>query len=331
MDFLLGLVLSALLGLLPMMIYAFVLTWFDRYEREPLWLMSAVFLWGAIVAAGSAFVLNTLFGITVFAFTNDELLANFGAAVISAPIVEEAVKGLAVLAVFLFFRGEFDSLMDGIIYGSLVGFGFAATENVNYIFFSGFAEGGIGGAVMVTLVRAVGIAFLHASLSACVGLGLAYFRLHRGGARYLAPFVGYGAAVGFHAAHNFLASVGEPLLCLLGLALDWAGFLLLFAFILYLMWRESHIMRDHLREEAALGLITPQQYRTAQSLSGQWAARWGTLAGGNWQRTGQFYDTLGELAFKKYHLVKRGADKEPQTPALIEQLRRQIAQLRSGV
>ncbi|MCS6909183.1 MAG: PrsW family intramembrane metalloprotease [Anaerolineales bacterium] len=331
MNILLSITLSALLGLLPMMIYACVLTWFDRYEREPLWLMAAVFLWGAIVAAGSAFVLNTIFGIAVFAFTNDELLANFGAAVISAPIVEEAVKGLAVLAVFLFFRHEFDSLMDGIIYGSLVGFGFAATENVNYIFFSGFAEGGLSGAVMVTLVRAVGIAFLHASLSACVGLGLAYFRLSRGGARYLAPFIGYCAAVGFHAAHNFLASLGEPLLCLLGLMLDWTGFLVLFAFILYLMWRESHIMRDFLRDEAARGLITPQQYQTAQSLTGQFMARWGTLVGGKWQQTGQFYDALGELAFKKYHLARRGTDKEPQTPALIEQLRQQITQLGADV
>ncbi|MDW8326791.1 MAG: PrsW family intramembrane metalloprotease [Anaerolineales bacterium] len=331
MDLLLGISLSTLLGLGPMMIYAFILTWFDRYEREPFWLMTVVFLWGAIVAAGSAFILNTLFGTALLAFTNDELLANVGTAVISAPIVEEAVKGLAVLAVFLFVRHEFDSLMDGIVYGSLVGFGFAATENVNYIFFSGFAEGGLGGAVMVTLVRAVGIAFLHASLSACVGLGVAYFRLSRGGARYLAPFIGYGAAVGFHAAHNFLASLGEPLLCLLGLALDWTGFLVLFAFILYLMWRESHIMRDYLRDEVARGLITLQQYQTAQSLIGQFAARWGTLVGGRWQQTGRFYDSLGELAFKKYHLARRGAAKEPQTPALIEQLRQQIAKLRTGV
>jgi hypothetical protein len=39
-----------------------------------------------------------------------------------------------VLAVFLFFRNEFDSLLDGIVYGGITALGFAATENVLYLF-----------------------------------------------------------------------------------------------------------------------------------------------------------------------------------------------------
>lgn len=326
MDLLIGIVLSVFLGLVPMSIYAFVLTWFDRYEREPIWLMVAVFLWGAIVAAGSAFILNTVFGIAVFTLTNSAGAADFGAAVFSAPLVEETVKGMAVLAVYLYFRREFDSLLDGIIYGSLVGFGFAATENVNYIF-SGFSDGGVEGAVMITVVRAVGIAFLHATLTSCTGLGLAFLRLNRSGWRYLAPVVGYGAAIFFHAAHNFLASLGSPILCLFGLFFDWIGFFSLFLFILYLIWREGHIVRDYLQAEREAGLISELQYRTAQSLLGQFSARWGTLAGGNWLNTGRFYDALGELAFKKYHLAVRGAEHEPHAPAEIDKLRQQIAAL----
>jgi RsiW-degrading membrane proteinase PrsW (M82 family) len=327
MNLLIGIFLSAFLGIIPMALYAVLITWFDRYEREPLWLMIAVFVWGAIVAAGSAFILNTLFGISVFALTNSEAAANVGAAVISAPLVEETVKGAAVLAVYLYFRKEFDSLLDGIIYGSLVGFGFAATENVNYIF-SGFAEAGVGGAVAVTFIRAIGIAFLHASLTSCTGLGLALMRLNRAGWRYLAPPVGYGAAVVFHAIHNTFASLGEPLLCLFGLFVDWVGFLALFAFILYLVWREGHIMRDQLREEVASGRINTQQYATACSITGQFAARWGGLLGGDWGRAGKFYDLLGELAFKKYQLARRGMGKEPDAPAHIEQLRGQIMAMR---
>lgn len=325
MDLLIGIGSAALLGLLPMTVYAFVLTWFDRYEREPLWLMVAVFLWGAIVAAGSAFILNTLFGITVFAVTASETAASITAAVISAPIVEETVKGLAVLAVYLYFRDEFDSLLDGILYGSLVGFGFAATENVNYIF-GGFAQAGLEGALLTTFVRAIGIAFLHASLTSCTGLGLAYLRLNRGGLRFLAPVAGFAAAIAFHAAHNLLASLGA-LFCLIGLFFDWIGFFGLFAFIVYLVWRESHIMRDYLREEVTLGTLPAAAYQTACSLSGQFAARWGTLMGGDWLRTGRYYDALGELAFKKYQLARRGPTKEPGAPARIAELRRQIAAL----
>jgi RsiW-degrading membrane proteinase PrsW (M82 family) len=330
MNLIVGIILSIFLGLTPMALYAVVLTWFDRYEREPLWLMVAVFLWGAVVAAGSAYLLNTLFGITVFAITDSEAAANVGAAVISAPIVEETVKGAAVLAVYLYFRHEFDSLLDGIIYGSLVGFGFAATENVNYIF-GGFAEAGFGGAVIVTIIRAIGIAFLHATLTSCTGLGFAVLRLNRAAWRFLAPPVGYGAAVFFHALHNGLASLGEPLLCFLGLVLDWVGFLGLFAFILFLVWREGHIMRDYLREEVSAGQISAAQYATACSLTGQFSARWGGLAGGDWGRAGKFYDLLGELAFKKYQLARRGMAKERGAPERIQQLRGEIAAMsRSG-
>jgi len=121
-----GIVLSLLFGITPMAVLAFILTTFDRYEKEPVWLMVGVFLWGFIVAAGVALILNTVFGIVLFAASGSESLADVGAAVFSAPIVEETVKGLAVLIVFIFFHDEFDSILDGVIYGSLVGFGFAA-------------------------------------------------------------------------------------------------------------------------------------------------------------------------------------------------------------
>jgi RsiW-degrading membrane proteinase PrsW (M82 family) len=330
MDLILGIGLSVFLGIVPMAVYALVVTFFDRYEKEPPLLMLGVFLWGAIVAAGSAFILNTLFGISVFAVTGSEAAANVGAAVLSAPLVEETVKGMAVLAVFLYFRDEFDSILDGILYGSLVGFGFAATENVNYIF-GGFSEAGVTGAVAVTAVRAIGIAFLHASLTSCTGIGLAVLRLNRGGGRFLAPVIGYGAAVGFHAAHNLLSSFGA-LFCLIGLFFDWIGFFALFGFILYLVWREGHVMRDYLRDEVASGTITAQHYRTACSLTGQLAARWGALTSGGFRKSERFYDMLGELAFKKYQLARRGVEKEPNSPALIERLRLQVAALtRSGV
>jgi hypothetical protein len=179
----------------------------------------------------------------------------------------------------------------------------------------------------VTFIRAIGIAFLHASLTSCTGLGFALMRLNHAGWRYLAPFVGYGAAVVLHAAHNTFASLGEPLLCFLGLFLDWVGFFALFIFILYLVWREGHIMRDHLRDEVVRGTLTSAQFETACSLTGQFTARWGGWLGGDWGRAGKFYDLLGELAFKKYQLARRGAGSEAGAPVRIEQLRGQIAAL----
>ena len=99
-----GILLSLIFGIVPMVILAFILTLFDRYEKEPTWLVIGVFLWGFIVAAGTALILNTIFGIVLFAATGSSGLADVGAAVFSAPLVEESLKGLAVVIVFIFFH-----------------------------------------------------------------------------------------------------------------------------------------------------------------------------------------------------------------------------------
>jgi RsiW-degrading membrane proteinase PrsW (M82 family) len=324
-----GILLSLVFGITPMAILAFLLTLFDRYEKEPTWLVIGVFLWGFVVAAGTALILNTVFSIGLFVVSGSQDLADVGAAVLSAPIVEESVKGLAVLIVFLFFRHEFDDVLDGVIYGSLVGFGFAAAENVNYIF-TGFLQNGSQGLVTLVVVRVLLIPFLHATLTSMTGIGLAVARLSKGFWRYGAPVLGYFTAIGLHFFHNLLASVPDPLVCLLGNVIDWIGFVGMFVFILILVWREGKVMREQLAEEVALGNMTQAQYQAAGSIGGQIAARWGALAGGHWRDASQFYDLAGDLAFKKYQLARLGPQREPQAQAQIKRLRGQIASLRGS-
>jgi RsiW-degrading membrane proteinase PrsW (M82 family) len=311
-----------------MALYAAALTLFDRYEKEPIGLMVAVFVWGAIVAAGSSMVLNTAFGLTLLVASGSEGLSSLATGVISAPIVEEAVKGLAVVAVFLYFRHEFDSVLDGVIYGSLVGFGFAAAENIAYIY-RGFLGGGWEGLAFLVFVRAILIAFLHATFTSLTGIGLALARLNGGAWRIAGPIGGYLAAVAAHAFHNLLGSFGSPLLCLLGSALDWLGFLAMFGFILYLVYREGRVMREHLLDEVRLGHLTQAQYNAACSITGQAQARWTALTGGRGRASNRFYDLCGELAFKKHHLTRLGATAEPDAQAVIERLRQQLGDLRS--
>jgi protease PrsW len=321
-----GVALSVLFGIVPMVLYAATLIIFDRYEKEPPLLMLGVFLWGLIVAAGSALILNTVFGIGLFVLSGSEGLANLGTAVVSAPLVEETVKGLAVLSVFIYFRDEFDSILDGVIYGSLVGFGFAAAENINYIF-QGFLGGGFEGLVFLVFVRAILIAFLHATLTAFTGIGFAIARLNKGVLRFAGPAFGFATAIGAHALHNLLASLGSDLLCLFASLIDWTGFLGMFAFILYLVWRESKIMRQYLADEVQRGSLSQAQYTNAISVLGQLGARWGALAGGRWRDSARFYDLLGELAFKKHQLARLGPVEEHRAEATIEKLRSQIAGL----
>ncbi len=326
MELLTAIGLSVVLGILPMVIFSIILTWFDRYEKEPLWLVTGVFLWGLIVAAGSALIINTAFNLTILFAVSDTTLADVGTATLIAPPVEETVKGLAVLAVFIYFREHFDSVLDGIIYGGLVGFGFAAAENMNYIFsgYSSPGSSGLMGLISVAAVRIFLIPFLHAFLTGFTGIGFAVARLNRGWVRYVAPPAGYFTAIILHSIHNLLSSAGS-LICILGSVLDWIGFIGMFVFILYLVWREGLIMREQLQEEVAFGTLTQAQYQTACSIVGQIVARWSVLFSGNWLAAGKFYDLCGRLAFKKNELRRVGP--EPGLPATIAKLRTDIAAL----
>ena len=50
----------------------------------------------------------------------------------SAPLMEETLKGSAVLLLFLFKKDQFDDVLDGIIYAGVTALGFAMVENVEY-------------------------------------------------------------------------------------------------------------------------------------------------------------------------------------------------------
>ncbi|HNO32484.1 MAG TPA: hypothetical protein PKI78_11910, partial [Anaerolineales bacterium] len=101
----------------------------------------------------------------------------------------------------------------------------------------------------------------------------------------------------------------------------WLVFL---GFIIWMIRREQGLLRVHLREEVASGLISDAQYRTAISFF-QFGARMAALSGGAYRATDHFYQYLGELAHKKEQLSKFG-DERGNT-AIIEKLRGNIATL----
>ena len=124
-----GLLISILAGVLPMAFYSWILYYVDRYEKEPVRLLLGVFAWGGLVAAGVAFLINTVTSSGIYFLTGNEFATQLTVSTLVAPVVEETLKGIAVLVVFLVFRNEFDSLLDGLVYGGITALGFAATEN----------------------------------------------------------------------------------------------------------------------------------------------------------------------------------------------------------
>jgi RsiW-degrading membrane proteinase PrsW (M82 family) len=313
-------------GFVPMFFFAGILYWLDRYEKEPLPLLAGVFAWGMIVAAGGAYVLNTLFGLSVAAITGSDALSDLTTGSISAPFVEEGLKGLAVLLVFLFFRWEFDSILDGIVYAGIAALGFAATENSLYIW-RGYESGGWAGLMALVGIRVLLVGWQHPVYTAFTGIGLAIARNNRSTLlKLLAGFGGWALAMFTHSLHNTLASFTsiEDLTCLIGLFLDWMGVAFMFLMIVWANWMERRNIARHLQPEQAAGLISAAQYQTACSAWRQFYARLAALMSGKYRATNRFYQVVGELAHKKQQLK---AGDESGASLIVEKYRAELARL----
>jgi len=313
-------------GFVPMFLSAAFVNWLDRYEKEPKLLLGAAFLWGVIVAGGGAFILNTVFGIGIYVLTGSEGAAEFGTTSIIAPIIEEGLKGLAVLAVFFLFRHEFDSILDGIVYASITAMGFAAIENVLYIYRNGFLENGWEGFWTLVVIRVVLVSWMHPFFTAFTGIGLAIARMSSNMlVKIIAVPAGYTVAVLTHAFHNTFSSlIGGSGGFFLGLLADYLGYAIMLAFIIWMIVHERNLLKKNLRDEVTNGSISQRQYDTAISFF-QTNAHLSALTSGSLGSTRRFYQVLGELAHKKEQLTKVG-DERGNT-RIIEHLRGELVQL----
>jgi len=331
MEIVLGVFLSLLAGVIPTAIYAAVIWWFDRYEKEPLWLLTVTFLWGAIPAIILSLIVELILGIPVSVLGEGLLTAVVESGGV-APVVEETAKAVALLGLFVFLRHEFDNVLDGIIYGALVGFGFAMTENVLY-FLSSLFTGGWGEWGMVVFLRAGVFGLNHAFFTSLTGAALGFARLSRAGwGKWLVPPFGLSLAIAFHAVHNIGASLAE-LSCmtvLFSLLTDWGGVLVVFAVILLSAKQEKKWITHELKEEVASGVLSQADYALTVSYRQRFIARWGALLEHGWQRwrqLGRLFYLATELAFKKYQLRTTGDGED--TKAAIARIRNQIMALRS--
>lgn len=313
-------------GFVPMFVFAAFVNWLDRYEKEPKLLLGAAFIWGVVIAGGGAYILNTAVGMGVYSLTGSVSAADFSTTSIAAPIIEEALKGLAVLIVFLMFRKEFDSVLDGIVYGAIVAMGFAAIENVLYIYRNGFQDGGWEGFWTLVFIRVVLVGWMHPFFTAFTGIGLAISRISRNTlVKIIAVPAGYTVAVLTHAFHNTFSSLlGGGGGFILGLIADYIGYFIMAVFIIWMIVHERNILKRQLVEEVNSGAISAGHYNTAISFF-QTNAHLAALTSGTFRSTSRFYQVLGELAHKKEQLQKHGD--EGGNTQIIERLRAEMSLL----
>lgn len=325
----LGSLLTLFVGFLPMVVYALFLWWLDRYEKEPLGLLIAAFLWGAIPAVIFSLIAEILLDVPISTFVRPATASLVNAAVV-APIAEELFKGAALVLLFLFFRREIDSALDGIVYGGLVGFGFAAVENTFY-FASQLMEAGLGGFVMLALFRAFLFGLNHALFTGLIGLGVASARTASSlPVKISAPIAGLLGGMTAHAIHNASVTLGAELgwPCLFAFISDWGGALILFIIIVWTSVREQRWIANHLTEEVERGTLSQEDYEVVSSHLKRVVERAEALFDGDvrrWWDLGRYYRLATELAFKKRRLTR--FPHEGGTRERVEKLRERVREM----
>ena len=304
-----GFILSVIAATAPALIFVAIVYWFDRFEKEPLWLLAAVFIWGAVPGIAGAFIVNTFIGSLAYLVAGENVAEIF-TSILVAPPVEETIKGAALLGIMLFFRREMDSLLDGIIYGAMVGFGFALVENVWY-FMNQLAAGGLEAWLTNVVLRTL-FGLNHAYFTSLTGMGLALALLHPNKLlRWSAPFIGWGAAVLAHSIHNGSATLAgvQALFCLPAFLNTYGGVLVVLVIIGWSLIRERKWITQYLRPEVALGTLTPAQYQLACSTWTRAQLQWKTLLGleiGRFFQQERFYRQCSKLAFQRRHAERLG-------------------------
>ena len=251
---------SIILGIVPMVVYALIVWRLDRWEKEPFPLMLAAFFWGFIPSAIFALISQVILGIPLeMSGREPTLMDELTQASIHAPVTEEFIKAFGVWLVMRIFRREVDSILDGMIYGSMVGFGFSAIENILY--FS--SQPDPGSLAVLFFLRAFIFGFLHAMFTGLTGTGLALGKFTRIPLMKIGwPLLGLAAAMATHALHNYFATIGgESLLyAILGCALGVCFFGVLIGVCLF---HENKWIQIHLADEVDDGVIFAQQARDA--------------------------------------------------------------------
>ncbi|MGF2948320.1 PrsW family intramembrane metalloprotease [Microbacterium alcoholitolerans] len=263
-------VMGLLLALVPLGIVLLGVRLIDRWEPEPKSMIIFALGWGAVVSVGIALLVDLLFALSV-----GPRSAVFSG-VIQAPIVEEIAKGFGVFLIYLIGRRAFDGPVDGVVYGALVGAGFAFTENIQYFGVSLLA-GGAGELTVTFIMRGLVSPFAHAMFTALTGfaIGLVARRSASAGQALGAASIGAIGAILLHAYWNGSSLLGDFIVLYITTQVPlFVGFILA---IIALRREEARLTRQRLGEYAAAGWFTPQEVTMLATPAGrkaglQWAS-----------------------------------------------------------
>jgi protease PrsW len=181
------------LALAPIFTIILFIYFKDKYKKEPFRLLFYCFIGGIISIIPPIIIENAVEFIGLEKSDNWVITAIYAIGVVG--FIEELSK-FFVLRIIVYKNAEFNEPFDGIVYAVLVSMGFAAVENVFYVFNS--TTPGI-----TALIRALTAVPAHAVFAILMGfyIGMARFTFKRRRLRYLLQ--GIFVAVLFHGLYDF--------------------------------------------------------------------------------------------------------------------------------
>jgi protease PrsW len=291
-----GALIATLLAAVSFPVMILVCFWLDRYEPEPARYRLAALGWGAVAAVVFSFLGEQL----VFGLSGTNEFINVA---IAAPVVEELGKGLFLVAVVIFRRAELHGPLDGIIYGALVGIGFAFVEDIVY-YLQSLQSGQLGATFFL---RGIMGPFAHPLFAAATGLGIGIAVATRSRAvRFLALILGFLAAVVMHGIWNGSTFWGGSGFLFAYSAIFLPLLIVVLAVAVWARSREGKMLTTALQQVAQMGWIRPDEIRWIARLSDRMSARaYAKRIGGKpaADAVRAYQQTMTEVAFLHHRAV----------------------------
>lgn len=304
--------------------------WLDRMRPEPAKLLAVAVLWGAFAATYLSLKLNAWLAAQV----GDLHAASARSAVFVAPWVEETTKAAVIFAIVLWRRHDFNAVVAGVVYGGLVGIGFAFTENIVYYgqLFQQVYDGADKDAALdavrhLFFWRGMAAPFVHPMFTMMTGAGIGFAVRHRHvGVRILAPVAGFCAAALLHMGYNTIASFAvREALTAVYVAILLPTLLALVTIILVVRRHERSLVAARLHDYTAFGWLKPGQIPYIAATRGRRAARRHAKQFGSAQRARvrEFQRDGTELGLVRDRIVRgvAGRNELPREAELIAALR----------
>ncbi|MDD3531444.1 MAG: PrsW family glutamic-type intramembrane protease [Candidatus Pacebacteria bacterium] len=205
-------------GLLPSLIWLYFLLKEDAKHPEPKSLITFAFIVGMLAVP---------IALPFEQFTRARFEGSSMSILLSWALIEEVLKYTAAASLILW-RNAVDEAPDYVIYLFTVALGFAAAENMLFLF-APLVDGQIASSLFTSDLRFLGSTLLHVVASAAIGFSLAFsVRLHPIG-RMSAAALGLILAVALHTAFNTLIINAGTSTTLAAFFLIWMAAVIFFA------------------------------------------------------------------------------------------------------